>query len=72
MFDGKSLFSICQARRKNCIFISIETVGETFVSSDCWGEDSNYESADAAHFHVASSAFLFLNELSFHISILQS
>jgi hypothetical protein len=42
-----------------CIFTSTETVGETFVSSDCWGEDSNYELADAAHFHVASSAFNF-------------
>jgi 3-dehydroquinate synthase len=32
----------------------------TSVSSGCWGEDSSYELAGAAHFHVASPV-LFLN-----------
>ena len=36
-----------------------ETVGETSVSSGCWGEDSNCELAGAAHFHVASPALYF-------------
>ncbi len=40
-----------------------ETVGETSVSSGCWGEDSNHELADAVHFHVASSALSFLNRI---------
>jgi 3-dehydroquinate synthase len=30
----------------------------TSVSSGCWGEDSNYELAGAAHFHVASPVLL--------------
>jgi len=41
-----------------------ETAVKTAVSSGCRGEDGNRESADAAHFHVASSAFLFLNRIS--------
>lgn len=35
---------------------SIETIGESIVSSSRWGEDGDYELADAVHFHVASSA----------------
>ncbi len=31
----------------------------TSVSSGCWGEDSNYELAGAAHFHVASPVLNF-------------
>ena len=36
-----------------------ETIGLSFVSSGCWGEDSNHELAGAAHFHVASPAHNF-------------
>jgi hypothetical protein len=36
--------------------MSIETVGETSVSSDSWGEDGCHELAGAVHFHVASPA----------------
>jgi hypothetical protein len=43
--------------KKNCILNLIETVGESSVSSGCWGEDSNCELAGAAHFHVASPAY---------------
>jgi hypothetical protein len=50
---------------------SIETIGESIVSSSRWGEDGDYELADAVHFHVASSAlkkpslFFFLNPKQF-------
>ena len=40
------------------ILFSTETVGESSVSSGCWGEDSNHALAGAAHFHVASPALL--------------
>jgi hypothetical protein len=36
--------------------MSIETVGETSVSSDSRGEDGCCELAGAVHFHVASPA----------------
>lgn len=44
---------------KKLYITSTETIGETFVSSGCWGEDSNHELAGAAHFHVASPALNF-------------
>jgi hypothetical protein len=57
--------------QKNFI-LAFETKVKTYVSSGCWGEDSNRELADAAHFHVASSAFLFLNIIfSYRLSIFQ-
>jgi hypothetical protein len=49
----------CKIKHKKGILKSTETVGETSVSSGCWGEDSNYELAGAAHFHVASPVLLF-------------
>ena len=38
------------------ILFSTETVGESSVSSGCWGEDSNHALAGAVHFHAASPA----------------
>lgn len=52
----KKLNSALQNLTQKRYIKNTETVGETSVSSGCWGEDSNYELADAAHFHVASSA----------------
>jgi hypothetical protein len=49
----------CNTGGSRCIFVSTETVGETTVSSGRWGEDGDYELADAVHSLVASSALTF-------------
>lgn len=43
---------------------SIETVGETTVSSGRWGEDGDYGLAEAVHFHVATSALIVFKAFS--------
>ena len=55
--QANNLSCICQSRPKNYMMNLIETVGESSVSSGCWGEDSNRELAGAAHFHVALPAY---------------
>ena len=46
----------CKTDKKTVILYSTETVGESSVSSGCWGEDSNHGLAGAVHFHVAAPA----------------
>lgn len=42
--------------KERCNINLIETIGESFVSGDSWGEDSYHELADAVHSQRASSA----------------
>ena len=56
-FCSNLAVGVCQIVTINCILDLIETVGESSVSSGCWGEDSNCELAGAVHFHVASPAY---------------
>ncbi|CAN5494168.1 hypothetical protein BH10ACI1_BH10ACI1_20590 [soil metagenome] len=56
MYLKKVYDFICKTALIKCILEIIETVGESSVSSGCWGEDSNRGLAGAVHFHVASPA----------------
>src|SRR5687768_1192206 len=58
--------SVARHRRCDVYCGARETVGESSVSSGCWGEDSNHENEWARHTPTLSRPFAFVGGASSH------